>query len=168
MLYCRFSHIVLFILYCLTISSYAAADERVSTVNSQLLTYSMPLSEYKNTLVVAALMDESLLYEKSNQWIELKNTSDAAINLRDWILQDEFGSHVISENTIVPAHGTIVFSQKLPIPLLRLKPDLYYIYSDGITLTKNNRQLWLLDNNAKLVLLIKHEYSYAVINKHSS
>jgi len=93
------------------------------------------------------------------QWIELVNHSEKIIQLNGWILQNDVGSHVITENTILLPYNRIF--------LVRSREQLhesmasYYTYGDSVGVIYGDKNIVLLDILGRQVFA----YEYASILK---
>ncbi len=66
---------------------------------------------------------------KCNEWVELYNPTDAAVNLKGWQLKDNSGkTNIISAKKIIPAHGFAIVAKDASIKLYwKIKPGTLLI-----------------------------------------
>jgi len=92
-----------------------------------------------------AWMGNSASY--ANEWIELYNNNDSAVNLGGWMLKSENGKLKINLSGTVPAKGFYLLEKTNDSAVPNIKADLIYKGA----LNNKGEDLTLYDNSGKLI-----------------
>jgi len=93
-------------------------------------------------------------HEGKNEWIELYNTTDSAINVKDWQIKTDNYTRTITANKTIPAHGFLMLSHDSStwtfwiLPPGVDKADLGTAPNDYM---RNSDTIKLYDNSANLI-----------------
>jgi len=86
--------------------------------------------------------------EGKNEWIELYNPNDIAINIKDWTITDNFYTKTINPNASIPAHG---------FALLSHDNDTWHFWGDPsgsniVTINLTGSTDWLSNGGDRVIL----------------
>lgn len=87
----------------------------------------------------------------SDDWVELKNQTDAPIDLSNWVFKDseDTNDYVFPAGTLLPASGRLVLAQTAQ-KFQCLYPDIPFIGPFGFNLSGNGELIRLYDSTAKI------------------
>lgn len=116
-----------------------------------------PYTPCTEPVIFAEINYNSDALTDSDDWVELKNQTDAPINLSGWTFKDsqDTGGYVFPNGTLLPANGRLVLAQTAA-KFACLYPDVPFIGSFGFNLSGSGEVIRLYDNAAR----IKHSVHF--------
>ncbi len=121
------------ITYTLTVNNVEDIAGNPITPGSQI-TFNYQDVEVGDLIITEIMPNPNAVFDDDGEWFEIYNTTASPINLNGFILHDNFGTHVISGDSIVTALDYFVFCvNDNPATNGGVPTDYTYPYSTGST-----------------------------------